>query len=775
MYTRFAAVAVLGILSIFFVRPVQAQSNPIQITPANTHLFLKLPRLGLTCFYAGANIRIPGVRAISETDGQEYFYERTYQQVRGMLDDERREIKRLKRRLRNTNLSVFSAERQAIRARVRRAQKDAKAINNLAAKCPVWTPDGSVSQPRPLPTHTPNAETDEMEVTWANPIDGLGYSNDNPTRYTVVVYVSSSAGNDANNGLTEEEPVRTIAHALTLVRNLSPDQLRLARGDIFPAMPTIALSGFSQPEPLVIRAYGDLTLPRPIVKSGMTIAVPAGSDAVRNLIINDISFINTRRAPGHPDFVGPADTTPGLRLIGATDRVLVENCQFQFFHTGAEVRGSSGTVLARNFVFRRNLVSDNYAVGVPSLGASFEHVKNLVVEGNTFDRNGYNEQVTGAVRSEANIALKVGGQSTGFVSITNNLFTRGSSWGVHIVQGGEENGAIELRGNVFAQMPMAAHLRADAVFASENAVVNASDINPTLNRGWGFEFVNTSALQANLNTFANALSPAQRGDYAMRVRGLTNFAFHTVERNIVRNHPGGLDIHNTLGNPPPQSLAYKDNIFQNTDTETPLIQMRGRKNIFPYNEFFRNRYRNPNAPNGLIAEIDEESTVSSYTVDYDCFFLWTCHCVGTDLRVNPGMKINTTNWYTPWKLHPGSPIHGPITSYLVNDSFTPSNRFYFNECYDNFFSTGSLVTVTSRVTHAKWKQITSETGGAVAQVVFENPDRSPGSYNQYLNLGPATIGGFAESLRRQDKGSYTPQLQGHLTSRYLRGAFNTVP
>ena len=48
---------------------------------------------------------------------------------------------------------------------------------------------------------------------------------------TRIVYVSNSAGNDANDGLSESAPVKTIAKAKTLLRNGAPDWMLLKRGD----------------------------------------------------------------------------------------------------------------------------------------------------------------------------------------------------------------------------------------------------------------------------------------------------------------------------------------------------------------------------------------------------------------------------------------------------------------------------------------------------------------------------------------------------------------
>ncbi len=51
----------------------------------------------------------------------------------------------------------------------------------------------------------------------------------------ITIYVSSSIGNDSNNGLTESAPVKTIDNALYLVKNLGAKEreIRLRAGDVF--------------------------------------------------------------------------------------------------------------------------------------------------------------------------------------------------------------------------------------------------------------------------------------------------------------------------------------------------------------------------------------------------------------------------------------------------------------------------------------------------------------------------------------------------------------
>lgn len=53
-------------------------------------------------------------------------------------------------------------------------------------------------------------------------LDANGWTIINSTPDTRTIYVSSSAGSDANSGLTPDAPLATIGHAKTLLRDLRP-------------------------------------------------------------------------------------------------------------------------------------------------------------------------------------------------------------------------------------------------------------------------------------------------------------------------------------------------------------------------------------------------------------------------------------------------------------------------------------------------------------------------------------------------------------------------
>ncbi|HEX4125451.1 MAG TPA: hypothetical protein VHY37_12040, partial [Tepidisphaeraceae bacterium] len=92
-----------------------------------------------------------------------------------------------------------------------------------------------------------------------------------PAAEARIIYVSSSAGDDANDGLTPATPVQSITRGQQLVRDSSPDWLLLKRGDRWQVgLDDWHKRGRSAEQPMIIGAYG--TGPRPVMKSATAYA-----------------------------------------------------------------------------------------------------------------------------------------------------------------------------------------------------------------------------------------------------------------------------------------------------------------------------------------------------------------------------------------------------------------------------------------------------------------------------------------------------------------------
>src|SRR5262249_37644605 len=98
-----------------------------------------------------------------------------------------------------------------------------------------------------------------------------GWTEFSPSVDTRIVYVSSSTGDDANNGLSHTKPKRTIAAGKALLRDGFPDWLLLKRGDAWgESLDTdqeFGLEGRSLTERMLVSAYG--AGERPLLRTGI--------------------------------------------------------------------------------------------------------------------------------------------------------------------------------------------------------------------------------------------------------------------------------------------------------------------------------------------------------------------------------------------------------------------------------------------------------------------------------------------------------------------------
>src|SRR5207253_3107090 len=97
-------------------------------------------------------------------------------------------------------------------------------------------------------------------------LDADGWTVIRPSTDTRIVYVSSSLGNDANDGLSQATPVKTLAKGGSLLRDGFPDWLLLKKGDTWIGEAIWNnISGRSTNEPMLYSSYGSGA--RPLIKT----------------------------------------------------------------------------------------------------------------------------------------------------------------------------------------------------------------------------------------------------------------------------------------------------------------------------------------------------------------------------------------------------------------------------------------------------------------------------------------------------------------------------
>ena len=140
-----------------------------------------------------------------------------------------------------------------------------------------------------------------------------------PSADTRTIYVSSSTGNDANNGLSPNSAVATIAEGLSLIRDGSADHLLLKAGDTWvnQSFGWLNFSGRSGTEPILISSYGSGA--RPLIET------PANSDVAIGALTTAVLAV-TLRSSASTSMTIPA--TQAIRTMPAKAPVTRTECFF---------------------------------------------------------------------------------------------------------------------------------------------------------------------------------------------------------------------------------------------------------------------------------------------------------------------------------------------------------------------------------------------------------------------------------------------------------------
>ncbi|MFI4860425.1 MAG: hypothetical protein ACIAXF_07065 [Phycisphaerales bacterium JB063] len=249
------------------------------------------------------------------------------------------------------------------------------------------------------PVVTPPVVIDPIDIAplieWVLPDDGR------------IIYVSSSTGNDNNNGRTPQTAVRSLDRGYALMRDNRPDWLLLKRGDVFdlPANKTGDFrawykSGRSATEPMIIGAYGDENAPRPRLNSNGNGGL--NHLYIDNLVIRDLHLYANRRDPKSPDFNGGGGRRElGLHMVRAED-VVIQGCLIEYFNMNVMLRTELDIdeTRLRGIRFHRCTIRNAYALdGDDSHGMYGWHVAGLSITQCVFDHNGWAEDIDDVYRT----------------------------------------------------------------------------------------------------------------------------------------------------------------------------------------------------------------------------------------------------------------------------------------------------------------------------------------------------------------------------------------
>ncbi len=350
------------------------------------------------------------------------------------------------------------------------------------------------------------SEKDDKEIAEPREEES-GWTTFDKSSDTMIIYVSSSIGNDAWTGLCSEVPSdgsdcgpkKTTDAGYALLRDNYPDWLLFKRGDEFLqgqdfysgeiAFRKNPKSGRSESEMQIIGAYGTGARPK---------FIDSGAIYLRNsnnIAIIDLDYDTT-------DHITPYRNSKAPNQIGIFNNVIIEGCRFA--HGG----GWAGP--GTNFDFRRNVIVDAWSGDTGGLGSLFDGIESgLLIEDNVYDHNGWREGgiPTGAsaiVRSSFNHNLYLVNSPNNVVR--GNIFARSSLEGAMNRPGGLEED------NLFLNNPIGISWgRGDRTFEEvrasgiirNNVVLDGDDLGPGVPRGVGIQITNAAETEIYGNIIAH--------------------------------------------------------------------------------------------------------------------------------------------------------------------------------------------------------------------------------------------------------------------------------
>lgn len=306
-----------------------------------------------------------------------------------------------------------------------------------------------------------------------------------PSPDTRKVYVSPT-GNDANNGLSESTPKRSIAAGYAQLRDGFPDWLLLQKGGTWTErFPSWSKQGRSAQEKMLIASYG--TGAWPLIKCGNGGGFNAGqfSGPVKgHLALTDMNFI----ADGNTG----SNSSAGVEFLGSWSDVLLENCQVERFHTNL-VFQSDRTVQTMEDISIRNCgVFDAFTTGSSHAeGCYLAGINRLLLEDCVFDHNGWNEQIPGAVPTIFRHNIYIQGHAGNYDDCTN-VTTRGLISARAGATGMQQRPGGPCEDCLFIQNPL------NLVFGTEGGMIrrvvayDSRDIDAANPRGVGFNLVDAT-------------------------------------------------------------------------------------------------------------------------------------------------------------------------------------------------------------------------------------------------------------------------------------------
>lgn len=389
-----------------------------------------------------------------------------------------------------------------------------------------------------------------------------------PSADTRLIFVSSSEGDDANNGLTPATPVKTLAKGYELLRNEHPDWMLLKRGDVWvERFPGWAKSGRSENERLIVGAYSAGPARPQVRPSGGNNAISStGNAEVRHVAFVGLHLEPQSRADG--------DNPSGVSWLRRTKDILFEDLYVAGFKDNFAIHSRSEATPIENVRLNGCVVVDSWSRTSHSQGLYAKNLDGLLVENCVFASNGFNTD-RGAEPTIFNHNIYIQNDTRGVV-IRNNIIADASSHGLQLRPGGVAEG------NLFLSNPLAIMFGGGtapdeggvAGRVSHNTILHGRSLSDSMPRSFGIEVSNIrdAVVESNVLSVSEIghngrpVDVATKGSFGVRNLKITN--------NFIVGWHGAVRI-----DPPSDGHVFDNNTFVGNYIYRDLLANNGNPNF----------------------------------------------------------------------------------------------------------------------------------------------------------------------------------------------------
>ncbi len=350
-----------------------------------------------------------------------------------------------------------------------------------------------------------------------------------PSADTRLIFVSSSEGNDANNGLTPATPVKTLARAESLLRHGYPDWLLLKRGDVWAhGFPYWSKGGRSESEKMVIGAYGsDSTRPQ-IRPNAEDVALRSQGNGETN----HIAFVGLHIEPVEraDDQVGV-----GVQWYRRGRDIVFEDLYVGGWGVNFNLQKISDSAPVAGITINGCVVVDSWNKHGHSQGLFADRIDGLTIKNSVFASNGFNRN-RGANPTIYNHNIYIQSSNKNVV-IQNNIIADASSHGLQMRPGGIVSGNLFLSNPISillgSNLPGTYPLEDGVVGVVEkNLIMYGRGIDTGTPRSWGVDVTNSREARVSDNILY--MSEIGYNGEAIRVADGREYGVENV--SVVRNY-----------------------------------------------------------------------------------------------------------------------------------------------------------------------------------------------------------------------------------------------